>query len=164
MGCGLEGDIDVRNLNIGIIDTNVSGGVDVDSLEIDFSGDAYGGTMTEAALESQIVIDALEIQLVQAVDFQPTVLPSIRTTLLTITQAIPTGQDFYTNSGGTYYVKERDDGDLRDTSTKFLEDESVQFYLNGSNLVKGEHVIWTSQWSFVFGFAVDVGDFLKILT
>ncbi len=86
------------------------------------------------------------------------------TTLLTVTKVVPAGSEFFVNSNGTYYVKEKDDGDLSTTSEEFLDNEKIQVFLNGSNMVKGDHIQWASQVSFIFGFPVDPGDFIKIIS
>jgi hypothetical protein len=57
-----------------------------------------------------------------------------------------------------------DNGDLRNSAEEFNNDEAVQIYLNGVNMIKGEHVIWTSKYSFSFGFSVDPDDFIKVIS
>lgn len=86
------------------------------------------------------------------------------TTLLTVTQSVPAGSSFFVNSGGTYYIKEKEDGYLGVDSNEFLYDEAIQIYLNGSKVIKGDHVQWTSEYSFNFGFAVDVGDTIEVIS
>ena len=86
------------------------------------------------------------------------------TTLLTVIHPMPAGSEFFVNSSGTNYIKERDNGNLGADSNEFLNNEKIQIYLNGNNMVKGDHVSWTSSTSFVFGFDVDPGDFIKIVS
>lgn len=86
------------------------------------------------------------------------------TTLLTVTKATAAGSSFFVDSGGTYYIKEKEDGYLGVDSNEFLHDEAIQLYLNGSKVIKGDHVQWDSDVSFVFGFAVDIGDTIEIIS
>jgi len=85
-----------------------------------------------------------------------------RTSILYVSKSCLSGAEFFVNSGGLCYTFERDIGNLRPAAQVFLEDEAVQFYLNGSNLIKGEAVLWTSMYSFIFGFDVDPGDYIKV--
>lgn len=87
-----------------------------------------------------------------------------RTTILVITVDSPAGTSFFTNSSGTNYIKSGDDGDLRISGTDFLNDKIVQFYLNGANLIKSEHISWTGQYSFNFGFGTSKDDWIKIIS
>ena len=87
-----------------------------------------------------------------------------KTTLLTIHNKRTSGCVFYVNSSGTYYIKEKEDGYLGASASEFNLNEGIQIYLNGANLVKGEHVIWDSSVSFSFGFDVDPGDFVKVVS
>ena len=86
------------------------------------------------------------------------------TTVLKITVDSPAGTSFFTNSSGTNYIKSGDDGDLRITGTDFLNDQIVQFYLNGANLIKSEHISRTGQYSFNFWFGTSKDDWIKIIS
>lgn len=86
------------------------------------------------------------------------------TTLLTVTESVTPGASFFVNGSGTYYVKEKEDGDLGESSNAFLYNEKIQIYLNGNKVVKGESVTWTSQYSFAFGFALDPGDYIEVIS
>lgn len=156
MGC-----IDVSQFNVNFKDTSVDRDLDIDSLVVDFTGEGYSGEVSERALESNVVTNALEVMLVESAFF---VRPYIKTTLLTAIRKIAAGVTFFTDSSGANYIKEGDDGDLRDGPDAFKKTEQLQIYLNGSNLVKGEQVMWSSKWSFVFGFGMDPGDSIKIIS
>lgn len=85
------------------------------------------------------------------------------TTVLVITKDSPSGTSFFTNSSGTHYTKEGDDGDLGITEPDF-HNEKIQFFLNGLNLIKADHLVWTSRYSFNFLFEVSEEDWIKILS
>jgi hypothetical protein len=87
-----------------------------------------------------------------------------KTTLLTVVSKADSGAEFFVNSSGNKYIKEKDDGNLGNSSSEFLSNENIQIYLNGNNMIKGDHVQWTSNVSFIFGFSVDPGDFIKIVS
>ena len=87
-----------------------------------------------------------------------------RTTLLTLTQACPSGTSFFVNSGGTHYTKSGDDGDLRADASTFAADCNVQVYLNGAKLIKSIHLLWLSRYSFTALQPFQAGDFLEILS
>jgi len=86
------------------------------------------------------------------------------TTLIKIIDHIESGSNFFLNSNGTNYIKEGDDGNLGLTSNEFLTNEKYQIFLNGGNIIKEDHVIWTTPISFNFNFSVDNRDFIKIIT
>jgi len=86
------------------------------------------------------------------------------TTLLTVIHTVDAGASFFVDSSGTHYIKEKDDGDLLPSEAEFLANEKVQIYLNGNKATKGEDVTWTSRYSFTFGFAVDPGDRIEIIS
>lgn len=88
----------------------------------------------------------------------------VNTTILKVTQISFSGSEFYVNSSGVSYIHEQDHGNLRPHPLFFLQDDAVQFFLNGSNLLKEEEVIWSSMHSFILNFDTDPGDYIKILS
>lgn len=87
-----------------------------------------------------------------------------RTTLLVITQYSPSGTAFFVNSGSTHYTYNLEAGDLGSSETIYLNKEAIQIYFRGTKLLKTEHTQWLSQFSFILNIAVDIDDYIEILS
>lgn len=119
--------------------------------------------LSQSIIEAKVVTQQINV----APTFWPGVIDagaSTRCTIIRITKTSASGAEFFVNSAGTNYTIDGDFGNLRSSDDLFLTDEAVQFFLNGSILIKGEHIVRTSTYSFIFMFDVDPPDFILILT
>jgi len=87
-----------------------------------------------------------------------------RTTLLSITQQSPSGTVFFVNSGGAHYIFSGEAGNLGASALDYLSNEAVQIYLRGGKLLKEEHAVWVTEYSFILYLSMDIGDYLEILS
>ncbi len=121
--------------------------------------------VSQSIIIADITPHVLEVTIIEIPDGHTNTADiASRTTLLNITEKVPANNDFFVNSGGTYYTKEKDNGFLLMNDAAFQDNEKIQAYLNGTNLIKNTHWFWTSPVSFRFLFAVDAGDFIKVVS